>query len=157
MATNPKRLTLLPLSAAALAALGAIASPVLAQADNGCRSVCITELDENGSNLRVAWTGEPQFVSYQVYWERVGTVEIRSERGWRSSTCVRHPGCATRRNLPGAGYGLHSSHSDLRHKRMRQQCGRKNYHDLAEPPARAVPVGAGSDRQSPGDLQRRNV
>jgi hypothetical protein len=54
-------------------------NPTQAQAENGCRSVCITELGRNGSNLRVAWTGEPQFVSYQVYWERVGTLEVRSE------------------------------------------------------------------------------
>jgi Fibronectin type III domain len=55
-------------------------NPAVAYADEACARVCITDLHTNGSNLYVAWAGNEPFAHYQVYWERTGTLEIRSQR-----------------------------------------------------------------------------
>lgn len=55
-------------------------NPAAAHADDGCRRICITDLQPNGSTMHVAWDGNEPFASYEVYWELKGTTDIRTEK-----------------------------------------------------------------------------
>jgi hypothetical protein len=60
-------------------ALAACPIPAPAYADNVCPRLCITDVHIDGSNLHVAWSGNEPFANYTVYWERQGTIEIRTQ------------------------------------------------------------------------------
>jgi hypothetical protein len=68
----------------ALTALGVLLATGVtvaqAHADDACGRVCITDLHTDGSSMHVAWIGNEPFAFYEVYWERRGTIDIRTER-----------------------------------------------------------------------------
>ena len=60
-------------------ALAAGLAPAPAYADDVCPRLCITDVHIDGSTLHVAWSGNEPFANYTVYWERQGTIEIRTQ------------------------------------------------------------------------------
>jgi len=54
--------------------------PGHAQADPGCRSICITDLSSDGSRLHVAWMANEPFEFFEVYWQHQGTIDNRTEK-----------------------------------------------------------------------------
>lgn len=66
-------------TAALALGLGLVAGLNPARGYAVCGEVCITDLRTDGSNVHVAWTGNPRFVSYQVSWEVGNYLEIKSQ------------------------------------------------------------------------------
>lgn len=60
---------------------GAAAMPARANADDPCGGyVCITDIHPAGRYLHVEWTGNDRFAYYEVYAERTGSVDVRTEK-----------------------------------------------------------------------------
>jgi hypothetical protein len=51
-----------------------------AHADNGCGSVCITDLRADGSHLHVAWVASEPFEFFEVYWQQQGTIDNQTRK-----------------------------------------------------------------------------
>jgi hypothetical protein len=80
--TKLKRRPLMRSGLSALAfgvALAAGLIPAQAHADETCPRLCITDIHIDGHNLHIAWTGKEPFANYEVYWERQGTTDIRTQ------------------------------------------------------------------------------
>jgi len=80
--TKPNRRQLKRIGLTTLAlgvALPAGLVPAPSHADDVCPRLCITDVHVDGSNLHVAWSGSEPFANYEVYWERQGTIEIRTQ------------------------------------------------------------------------------